>query len=465
MKNNCHALKQLNPAGANGYHWRVRVDDKVNNPKAPPKYSWWDIQDENARLPVKEVSFTDLSHILSPSSSQRDSGHHPHDSSSSNMTASSVTRSLGKALKGVAASVDVGTSSTPAHHANFPRVPIVMFKLLDVTKLYDEDRPMARSSVPRANVAVHSRSTMSVPSKSTSRAPSSSSMSQSQGQRRQGANHGANPTSSSRAAQPSKAVPQRKVEEGSLMDFGAPAPSVPISQQSTSRSKVLHHAHTSPPAVASSESRAEKLKREYEEKKRTENRVWDEVDQRWVTVDATKGAASHRSTPSAPPGANVARNKTKIQAVSLDNVNTAGKSAAVANAVQNRVNEMRESQEKALQEIRDREAAKAKLEAEEDVVRQKLEPKIKAWAEEHGKKKQLRALLASLDKVLWPGANWKPIGLGDLLDDKKVKIAYHKASRVVHPDKTISLGPEERFMAKRIFDSLAQAKTEWDSSK
>jgi hypothetical protein len=302
VKNNCHALKQLNPAGANGYHWRVRVDDKVNNPKAPPKYSWWDIQDENARLPVKEVSFTDLSHILSPSSSQRDSGHHPHDSSSTS-AASSVTRSLGKALKGVAASVDVGTSSTPAHHANFPRVPIVMFKLLDVTKLYDEHIPMARSSVPRANGAVHARSKMSVPSKSSARAPSSSSMSQSQGQRRQGANHGANPTSTSRVAQPSKAVPQRKVEEGTLMDFGAPAPSasVPISQQS-SRSKVLHHAHTSPPAVASSESRAEKLKREYEEKKRTENRVWDEVDQRWVTVDATKGAASNRSTPSAPPG-------------------------------------------------------------------------------------------------------------------------------------------------------------------
>lgn len=456
VKNNCHALQQLNPAGANGYHWRVRVDDKVTNPKAPPKYSWWDIQDENARLPVKEVSFTDLSHILSPSSHARDVSHH-HDSSSSSMTASSVTRSLGKALKGVAASVDVATSSTPAHHANFPRVPIVMFKLLDVTKLYDEHRPIARS-VPRGNGVAQARGSVSA---SASRNPSSS-MSHSQGQR-QGLNQGTSKSTSSRVAQPSRAVQQKKVEEGTLMDFGAPAPSVPISQPQ--RSRVLQHAHTSPPAVSSSESRAEKLKREYEEKKRTENRVWDEVDQRWVTVDSTKDAVSNRSTPSAPPGANVAMNKTKIQAVSLDNVNTAGKSAAVANAVQNRVNEMRESQEKALKEIRDREAAKAKTEAEEDVVRQKLEPKIKAWAEEHGKKKQLRALLASLDKVLWPGANWKPIGLGDLLDDKKVKIAYHKASRVVHPDKTISLGPEERFMAKRIFDSLAQAKSEWDSSK
>lgn len=468
VKNNCHALKHLNAAGANGYHWRVRVDDKVTNPKAPLKYSWWDIQDENARLPVKEVSFTDLNHILSPSS-QRDGNHHDSSSSSSShMTASSMTRTLGKALKGVAASVDVATSSTPAHYANFPRVPIVMFKLLDVTKLYDEHSLSVRSS-SGGHGGLRARRTVAPPAAPATRAPSS----QGQGQRQASNHHGAG----ARVAQAPKVVAQKKVEEATLMDFGAPMPSVPTSQTVRSSSRVLHHAHTSPPAMTrpaasstststSNESRAEKLKREYEEKKRTENRVWDEVDQRWVTVNAAAtGVANNRSTASAPPGADVAVNKTKIQAVSLDNVNTAGKSAAVANAVQNRVNEMRESQEKALNEIREREAAKAKVEAEEDVVRQKLEPKIKAWAEEHGKKKQLRALLASLDKVLWPGANWKPIGLGDLLDDKKVKLAYHKASRVVHPDKTMSLGPEERFIAKRIFDSLAQAKSEWDSSK
>ena len=70
-----------------------------------------------------------------------------------------------------------------------------------------------------------------------------------------------------------------------------------------------------------------------------------------------------------------------------------------------------------------------------------------------------------MDKVLWPGAKWKTVNLGDLLDDKKVKLSFHKASRVVHPDKTMSLGPTERFIAKRIFDALSQAKTEFDNSK
>lgn len=451
VKNNCHALQQLNPAGANGYHWRVRVDDKVTNPKTPPKYSWWDIQDENARLPVKDVSFTDLNHILAPPS-KRESN---HQQDSSSMSASSMTRSLGKALKGVAASVE-GTSST-AHHAIFPRVPIVMFKLVDITKLYDNHATMARIPAGRGNTGARRATSSHAPSNAPARVSSQNRVPKS------AVNSG---TSSapprSQAPKPVAPAVPKKVEEGTLMDFGTPAPAVRTTQQNR---RVLQHAHTSPAAVASSESRAEKLKREYEEKKKTENRVWDEVDQRWVTVDPSKGASVQKSSTSAPPSENAMPSRTKIKGVSLDNVNMAGKSASVMNAVQNRVNEMKESQEKALKEIREREAEKMRAEAEEDVVRQKLEPKIKAWAEEHGKKKQLRALLASLDKVLWPGANWKPIGLGDLLDDKKVKLAYHKASRVVHPDKTISLGPEERFMAKRIFDSLAQAKTEWDSSK
>ena len=121
---------------------------------------------------------------------------------------------------------------------------------------------------------------------------------------------------------------------------------------------------------------------------------------------------------------------------------------------------MKVAQQKALQEVREREEQKKQSESQEDEVRQRLEPKIKAWSEEHGKKKQLRALLASLHTILWPEAKWKPVNLGDLLDDKKCRLAFHKASRVVHPDKTMKLSPENRFLAKRIFDALSQAKSE-----
>ena len=116
-----------------------------------------------------------------------------------------------------------------------------------------------------------------------------------------------------------------------------------------------------------------------------------------------------------------------------------------------------------MKEVRERELKKKQSEAAEDDVRQKLEPKIKIWSEEHGKKKQLRALLSSLHTVLWQGAKWKPISLGDILDASKCKRCYHKATLVVHPDKTGSLNPEQRFLAKRIFDALTQAKNEFDA--
>lgn len=101
-------------------------------------------------------------------------------------------------------------------------------------------------------------------------------------------------------------------------------------------------------AAKPNETTAQKLKREYAEKNKNENRVWDGVDQRWVAVDPSKGAAANKSTASAPPGGNAsnAASKPKLRAISLDNVNLAGKSANVANAVQNRVQEMKDSQEK-----------------------------------------------------------------------------------------------------------------------
>ena len=176
-------------------------------------------------------------------------------------------------------------------------------------------------------------------------------------------------------------------------------------------------------------------------------------------------AGASMGTGSAPPGADSAIPKKKEVGISLDPANAVGKSAAVQAAVNGRVNEMRESQQKALDEIRNRKIQEEAAKEEEDVVRKRLEPRIKAWSEEHGKKKQLRALLASLHTILWPGANWKQISIGDVLDDAKVKKNFHKASRVVHPDKTHHLDAEKRFLAKRIFDALSQAKTEFDDGK
>jgi hypothetical protein len=70
-----------------------------------------------------------------------------------------------------------------------------------------------------------------------------------------------------------------------------------------------------------------------------------------------------------------------------------------------------------------------------------------------------------LHTILWEDSGWKPISLADVLDDSKVKKVYHQASRVVHPDKTGHLDAEKRFVAKRVFDALTQAKVEFDEGK
>lgn len=58
---------------------------------------------------------------------------------------------------------------------------------------------------------------------------------------------------------------------------------------------------------------------------------------------------------------------------------------------------------------------------------------LNTWT--NGKKDNLRALLASLDSVLWPEVGWKKVGLSELLMVNKVKINYMKAIGKVHPDK------------------------------
>lgn len=189
---------------------------------------------------------------------------------------------------------------------------------------------------------------------------------------------------------------------------------------------------------------------------KNEDRVWDDVDKRWIKAEPKTNGARGGGGPAAPK---------KEAAIKLDMSNAAGKSANVQKAMQDRVNDMNATRQKAVQEVKDREALKKKREMEEDAIRVQLEPKIKAWSEEYGKKKQLQALLASLHTILWPGTKWKTISMGDILQPAKVKKFYFKATLVVHPDKTGDLPAEQRFLAKRIFDALSQAKTVYDESQ
>eukprot|EP00934_Nitzschia_sp_Nitz4_P000904 Nitzschia sp. Nitz4//scaffold38_size140716//51505//52779//NITZ4_003138-RA/size140716-processed-gene-0.120-mRNA-1//-1//CDS//3329550051//904//frame0 len=422
--------------GPEGYHWRVLVEDKAGTSEYVERsYSWWDIQDGNAKLPVKEATQYDIRKLLYPSK-----------------TAASTTDTATKAAKGAfkmmgkMASAVAGEDISDNHG---PPVSIMAFKLLDLMKAGDDVNLKHGGAPP----PVQARSP--APPKSTPPArPRAQPAPQPQTQPR-----AAQPPPRSRASAPA-AQPQPAV--GNLMDFGhsAPAPA-PAGHR-----KVLHHTLSSPPSMGSAtnpnETRAERLKRERIQREKTaaSNRVWDPVDERWVEVKPGSAAPG-----SARSGMDTAQPKAKVVGIKLDGTSAVGKSAKVQQAVAERVSKMEEESQKKVNELREREAKKKANDEEEDVIRKQLDPKIKAWAEEHGKKKQLRALLASLHTVLWPGAKWKQLTIGDLLQDAKVKRAYHKATLVVHPDKTHELPPDQRFLAKRVFDALSQAKSNFDNGE
>lgn len=69
-----------------------------------------------------------------------------------------------------------------------------------------------------------------------------------------------------------------------------------------------------------------------------------------------------------------------------------------------------------------------KLEKTDDV-----NARLVAW--KAGKEQNLRALLATLDTLLWPGAQWKGAQMSELINPKKCKMTYMKAIGKVHPDK------------------------------
>lgn len=83
--------------------------------------------------------------------------------------------------------------------------------------------------------------------------------------------------------------------------------------------------------------------------------------------------------------------------------------------------------------LRAQNQAADKLDDEKFALADVVSARINGWR--GGREGNLRALLASLDAVLWDGAGWKKIGMADLVLPGKVKINYMKGIGKCHPDK------------------------------
>ncbi|KAF4975017.1 hypothetical protein FZEAL_8138 [Fusarium zealandicum] len=115
----------------------------------------------------------------------------------------------------------------------------------------------------------------------------------------------------------------------------------------------------------------------------------------------------------------------------------------------------------AVTRLREANAAAAKEDDEKFVLSEKVDAKVAAWRD--GKRDNLRALLASLDAVLWENSGWKKVGLHELVMTNKVKIAYMKAIAKTHPDKLPQdASTEVRLIAGLVFSTLNES---WDKFK
>ena len=102
----------------------------------------------------------------------------------------------------------------------------------------------------------------------------------------------------------------------------------------------------------------------------------------------------------------------------------------------------------ALRTLRAANAAADKVEDEKFALLESVEARLNVWR--GGKAENLRALLQSMDAVLWDGAGWKKVGMADLVMANKVKVIYIKAIAKVHPDKVRlgSLVASQQFPAR-----------------
>jgi len=119
------------------------------------------------------------------------------------------------------------------------------------------------------------------------------------------------------------------------------------------------------------------------------------------------------------------------------------------------------AQQKAMEKLKKNEE---KLKAEENErfrIKDQVDEKIMLWSK--GKENNIRALIASMDMILWPELKWKNMNLADLISPQKVKIGYMKAIAKVHPDKIRNDETvEHKMIATSAFGIL---NTAWDSFK
>ncbi|GAB9472068.1 Dnaj heat shock n-terminal domain-containing protein [Globisporangium polare] len=135
------------------------------------------------------------------------------------------------------------------------------------------------------------------------------------------------------------------------------------------------------------------------------------------------------------------------------------KSADVRRAMEERERQVQMDVEKAREELRQRDEASRNMTAMKESAALMLGPKLKAWAEDNSRTKNIRTLLSTMHQVMWDGSKWAEVNMGKLIQPTDVKKHYRKAMIVVHPDKSGGRNAEQLLIAERVF---AAVNTAWE---
>ncbi|CAJ2641466.1 unnamed protein product [Trifolium pratense] len=130
-----------------------------------------------------------------------------------------------------------------------------------------------------------------------------------------------------------------------------------------------------------------------------------------------------------------------------------------------RLQRAQERATKALAEKNERDLQIQREQAERHRLAETLDFEVKRWAA--GKEGNLRALLSTLQYVLWPECGWQPVSLTDLITAATVKKAYRKATLCIHPDKVQQKGAtlQQKYIAEKVFDLLKEAWNKFNSEE
>ncbi|WWD22767.1 hypothetical protein CI109_107260 [Kwoniella shandongensis] len=113
----------------------------------------------------------------------------------------------------------------------------------------------------------------------------------------------------------------------------------------------------------------------------------------------------------------------------------------------------------AVADLRKAAQAAEKEDEQRHLIKDTIDAKLNAW--KGGKESNLRALIASLDTVLWDEIlkGGLKVGMHELITEKQVKIKYMKVIARLHPDKlnTQNTTVEQRMLANGAFGALSEA--------